>query len=345
MEPEPSVTAMQVWIDGQGEIDVRPSARPEPGPGEVLLRTANAGICGSDLHTFRRGHPWLPYPIAPGHEASAWIAGVGAGVGGWSADEPVYVQPAVSCGTCFTCRRGLSNLCERLVGVGSHTPGAMADYFVVPTSAVRRLPDVSMAAGAMIEPLATGVHAVAMAGGVAGRTIAVIGGGTIGQLTMLAALSGGADRVVVTDLVAAKLSLALRLGAAAAIDAGHGDLPGAVTEALSGRPDVVFDCVGSPSSIQSAAGLAEPGGRVVIVGVGHGAVTLPIELLQDREVTVGGSAMYVERDFTEAERLVAAGLPVADLVTSQLPITEAAEGFRRAAGGDEVKVHLVTSPA
>lgn len=318
----------QVWITGPDAVEVRDVPAPSPGPGEVLVATAYAGICGSDVHTLHRGHPWLPYPIAPGHEASGVLA----------SGERVYLRPAVACGDCFYCARGRPNLCDALIGVGSHVPGAFADAFVAPAAALAPVPEgVTLAAAAMIEPLATAVHATAVAGDLAGATVAVLGGGTIGQVTLLAARAAGASTVVVTDPVAGKRELARALGATAALDPAE---TAAVPGVLGGRPDVVFDCVASAGTLTAAIGLAVKGGTVVVVGVGHGPVTVAIETLQDQEVRVAGSAMYTPADFARAEALVAGGMPVERLVTSVRPLAEAPGALRAAANGADVKIHL-----
>ncbi|WP_170216010.1 zinc-dependent alcohol dehydrogenase [Asanoa ferruginea] len=318
-----------MWITGPEAVEVRTVATPSAGPGEVLVHTAYAGICGSDLHTLHRGHPWLPYPIAPGHEASGVL----------DSGERVYLRPAIACGVCFYCKRGKPNLCDALIGVGSHTPGAFAEAFVVPAAALAPVPDgVSLAAAAMIEPLATAVHAVAAAGDVAGSTVAVLGGGSIGQSVLLAARAAGAEQVVVTDPVASKRALALSLGAAAALPPDA--VPDAVRAALDGRPDVVFDCVASAGSLGSAIDLAVKGGTVVVVGVGHGPLTVAIETVQDQEVRIAGSAMYTPADFARAESLIAGGVPVERLITAVHPLSEAVAALRAATTGDEVKIHL-----
>jgi len=318
----------QLWITGPGAAEVREVPEPEPGEGEVLVRTAYAGICGSDLHTLHRGHPWLPYPIAPGHEAS----------GVTDDGDRVYLRPAVACGDCFYCGRGRPNLCANLIGVGSHRPGAFADAFTVPAEALAPVPPgVSLAAAAMIEPMATAVHATTVAGDLGGATVAVLGGGSIGQCVLLAARAAGAARVVVTDPVATKRALALSLGAAASVEPGaEGDIAGA----LDGRPDVVFDCVASRGSLGSALRLAARGGTVVIVGVGHGLFDVTVEAIQDQEIRLAGSAMYVPDDFATAERLIAGGAPVERLITSVRPLDSAPDALRAAATGREIKIHL-----
>ncbi|MEV0568732.1 alcohol dehydrogenase catalytic domain-containing protein [Dactylosporangium sp. NPDC050588] len=335
----------QVWITGPETVEVRRVPVPEPGPGEVLVATAYAGICGSDLHTLRRGHPWLPYPIRPGHEASGLTVAVGAGVTAFAPGDPVYLRPAVACGDCFYCGRGKENLCVNLVGIGSHRPGAFADAFTVPVAALARVPGgVSLTAAAMIEPLATAVHATGIAGPLSGATVAILGGGSIGQSVLLAARAAGAAAVVVTDPVPGKRDLASGLGATATFDPAGPALSAGIRTALDGRPDVVFDCVASAASLGDAVDLATRGGRVVVVGVGHGPLTVAIETIQDQEVSVAGSAMYLPADFAAAERLVAAGGAVERLVTATRPLTDARAALAAAGAGADVKIQL-TGPA
>ncbi|BCB77973.1 alcohol dehydrogenase catalytic domain-containing protein [Phytohabitans flavus] len=334
----------QVWITGPGAVEVRDVPEPEPAAGELLVRTAYAGICGSDLHTLHRGHPWLPYPIPPGHEASGVVAALGSGLSGWAEGDRVYLRPAVACGDCFYCGRNRPNLCANLIGVGSHRPGAFADAFAVPAAALAPVPDgVTLAAAAMTEPLATAVHATTVAapgGRLDGATVAVLGGGSIGQCVLLAALAAGAARVVVTDPVAAKRELALDLGAVAATDPSAPPAEEEIATALDGRPDVVFDCVASRGSLGSALRLAMRGGTVVVVGVGHGPMDVTVEAVQDHEIRVCGSAMYVPDDFATAERLIGSGAPVHRLVTSVRPLADAPDALRAAAAGRDIKIHL-----
>jgi len=334
----------QAWVVGRRQVDLVRIDVPLPLPGEVLVRSSHAGICGSDLHTWNDGHSWLPYPICPGHEATGWVTSVGDGVTEFTSGEAVVLRPIINCGTCFMCLRSQSNLCENLRAVGAHNAGAMADYFVAPATSLIPLPSgISMSAGAMVEPLSCVVHAARLIGGVQGKTVTVIGAGSIGLLAMLNALASGADRVVVTDTVASKRSIAESLGAHAAIDAGHAEIDKVIRRELEGRPDVVLDCVGSPSSVRFAAHLAQPGGRVAVVGVCSGTVELPVGVLQDREVMVAGSAMYLPDDFDRALELVAGGLPVERLVTCEVELDDVSRGFELAASGAEVKVHVVTN--
>jgi 2-desacetyl-2-hydroxyethyl bacteriochlorophyllide A dehydrogenase len=337
-----TATMHRAWMIAPEQLQLVSTDVPRPEGGEVLVRMAFAGICGSDLGTYRRGHPWLPYPIAPGHEASGIVTELGSSVrGDWQPGDRVYVRPAVACGACFYCTKALPNLCSALIGVGSHTPGAFADYLVVPEAALARVPDgVRLATAALIEPLATAVHAARAVGGLGGRSVAVLGAGTIGLSILLVAGAEGASSVTVTDPVPAKLALAAELGATGTFDAARSDLIEQIRGSDAGRPDVTFDCVGAAATIRSATELAVRGGTVVVVGVGHGPVELPIERIQDEEIGVLGSAMYVPADFERAERLVAEGLEVDRLITDVYPLMQFQQAFAAALSGEQVKVHL-----
>jgi L-iditol 2-dehydrogenase len=257
------VTMQQAWITAPATIELRSVPIPSPGPGEVLVQVGYAGICGSDLHTYRRGHPWLAYPITPGHEGAGVIVEIGPAVAdALAADAPtalsvgqqVYLRPAIACGNCFYCEKRLPNLCAHLIGVGSHMPGAFADYLVVPVAALAPVPDgVSLAEAAMIEPLATAVHAAKAAGGLSGRSVVILGAGSIGLSMLLVARAEGAASIAVTDLVASKRQLALDLGASAVFDAADPELVEKLRAMDVGRPDVTIDCVANAQSIRSAA--------------------------------------------------------------------------------------------
>lgn len=337
----------QAVIVSTGLVEVRESDLPEPGPGEVRVRTRAVGICGSDLHALAGAHPFISLPCVPGHEVVGVVDSVGPGVGELSPGARVILEPNLVCGECAYCRSGRYNICTRLRVVGCQTAGAMADAFVAPAARFQVAPPgLSDAGAALVEPLSTAVHAVRLAGDLAGRTVAVLGGGTIGLLTVIAARHAGASAVAVSEPRSSKRERAGRLGAAFTCDPLAGDPVASIRAALGGRADVTFDCVSSQASVAQAVGLAENGGTVMVVGVAERDVTVPLPIIQDREVRLAGSAMYVREDVLRAISLVADGtVDVSELVTASLLLEEAAAAFRLAAGGDEVKVQLVAPAA
>jgi 2-desacetyl-2-hydroxyethyl bacteriochlorophyllide A dehydrogenase len=304
------------------------------------------GICGSDLHALAGEHPFIDLPVVPGHEAAGIVDAVGAGVETLSPGDAVLLEPNLVDRDCLYCRTGRYNLCEHLQVVGCQTSGALADAFVAPAERFHRVPEgMSMAAAALVEPLSTATHAVRVAEGVTGRTVAVLGAGSIGLLTMIAARAGGAAGIAVTDPVAGKRALALDLGADLAVDPTSHDAVAEIRRHLPWRPDVIFDCVSTQSSIDQAIELALKGGTVVVEGVPRGPMSIPLHLVQDRELRLQGTAMYVRTDVEAAIGLIAGGqIPVDRVVTRSFPLSEAAAAFRAAAEGIDgqpaVKVQL-----
>ncbi|HSO98215.1 MAG TPA: alcohol dehydrogenase catalytic domain-containing protein [Solirubrobacteraceae bacterium] len=325
----------QVVLAAAGELRIEEGPLPEPGPGELRVRAQAVGICGSDLHAFAGAHPFIDLPVVPGHEAAGIIDALGPGVDGFAAGDAVLLEPNLVDGTCFYCQGGRYNLCEHLQVVGCQTSGALADAFVAPAERFHIIPDgMTMAEAAMVEPLSTATHAVRVADGVQGRTVAVLGAGSIGLLTMLSARAGGAVAIAVTDPLPAKRALALELGADLAVDPADSDAVSQIRGALPWRPDVVFDCVSTQSSTAQAIELALKGGTVVVEGVPRGPVSIPLHLVQDREVRLQGTAMYVREDVERAMALISGGqVPARRLVTRSFPLSEAEEAFRAAAEG------------
>jgi L-iditol 2-dehydrogenase len=336
----------QAILAAPGEIRVQEAAVPEPAPGELRVRAEAVGICGSDLHALSGHHPFIDLPVVPGHEAAGVVDAVGDAVEGFRPGDRVLLEPNLVCGTCPYCRSGRYNLCEQLLVVGCQTAGALAEAFVAPAGRFHHIPaGMTMTEAAMVEPLSTATHAVRVAGGVEGKTVAVLGAGSIGLLTMLTARAAGAAAVAITDPVAAKRAFALELGADLAVDPMEGDAVARIRAELPWRPDVVFDCVANQSSTDQAIALALKGGTIVVEGVPVAPVQVPLPLIQDRELRLQGTAMYTREDVQRAIELIAGGdVPASRLVTAELPLNQAAEAFAAAAAGPEIKVHLRPQP-
>ncbi|GAA0455619.1 alcohol dehydrogenase [Paractinoplanes deccanensis] len=333
----------RVIVSGDG-VTVVSAEVPTPGAGEVLVRTAVAGICGSDTHALHGRHPFITLPYAPGHEVSGTITSLGPGVTGFEAGQRVTVEPFLPCWECKQCLAGRQNICERLRFFGcAHDQGGMADYFTIDQRRLHVIPDeLDWTTAAFIEPLGTPVHAIGLAGGVAGKTVAILGAGPIGLLTLLVAQVYGAKRVVMTARSAANRARALSFGAAAAVDATAADAADQVRAALGESADVVFDCVASQSTTSQALAMAAKGGTVVVVGVPAAGVSIPLPLVQDSQLRIQGSATYLPADFAEAIRLLVTGqVDVSRLVTATHPLADAASAFDDAASGSHLKVLLV----
>jgi L-iditol 2-dehydrogenase len=333
----------RVRIPRPGTVDLVSVPAPVPGSRDVRIRTSAVGICGSDLHALTGTHPFISLPCFPGHEVVGTVETVGAEVTEVAVGDRVLAEANLVCGHCIYCTSQRYNLCCELKVLGCQTEGAMADLFTIPADRLHRAPpSLDDTHAALVEPLSTATHAVRTAGDLSGATVAVLGAGTVGLLCLMAALDAGAGAVVVTDLQPSKRALALRLGATGAIDGGEEDAVDQVKDSLRARPDVTFDCVATQGSVGQAIALALKGGTVIVVGVPIAQVVIPLPLVQDREVRIQGSAMYVGEDVARAIDLMVRGVvPAGQIVTLTLPLESAAEGFARARSGEHVKVQLL----
>ena len=339
------MTSMRRVVIYPGRIAVETADIPVPGPGEALVRTLAAGVCGSDLHAAHGRHPFVALPYRPGHEVVGVIETTGQGAEGRTPGQRVFVAPYLPCWTCKMCASGRENLCENLQFFGCGYPqGGMADHFTLPVNRLFPVPDaLDDHAAALIEPLSTPVHAVSLAGDVAGRSVAVLGAGTIGLFTVAVLRARGAAKVVSTDPNPGKRDRAAALGATATIDARTPDVVGQVRRELGGSADIVFDCVAVQSSMDQAIAIADKGGTVVVVGVPATEVTVPLPIVQDHQIRIQGSATYLPPDLrASVDLLVAGAVSTTHFVTATRPLAQVAEAFALASSGNHVKV-LVTA--
>jgi len=226
--------------------------------------------------------------------------------------------------------------------IGCQTAGGMAEAFTAPASRFHHIPDgMTWREAELVEPLSTATHATRIAGDLGGATVVVLGAGSIGLLTLLAAKAAGAAIVAVSDPLEGKRRHAIELGAAAAFDPTSPGFVQAVRKSGPHRPDVVFDCVASQTSVDQAIALAEKGGTVIVIGVPRGPVEIPLPVIQDREIRIQGSAMYVAEDVLRAIDLIRDHTVDAErIVTATFPLERAAEAFAAARSGNHLKVQV-----
>ncbi|MEJ0043047.1 MAG: alcohol dehydrogenase catalytic domain-containing protein [Rhizomicrobium sp.] len=246
-------------------------ADPVPGPTDIVLKVKTCGICGSDLHMTEPGTIMpLPPGAVMGHEFAGEVMEVGKAVTHlWKPGDRVAGFPVICCGEHTPCLN-LSGRgqCAKMVPVGlGASPGGYADYVRIGSGSGYRLPaNVSFREGAMVEPLAVGLHAVDMAKLARGATVLVIGAGPVGLATMLWAKFLGARHVIVSEKAEVRKAMAARFGATDAIDPGQPLTP--QVEKIAGKaPDVIFECVGNPGMLMSVMAEAPRGGRIVVAGV------------------------------------------------------------------------------
>jgi threonine dehydrogenase-like Zn-dependent dehydrogenase len=317
---------------------------PEPAPGQALVRSTLVGICGSDTHAIGGHHPFLTSRNLPGHEATGTVVALGDGIDSLSVGQRVLLKPNVSCGNCLNCAAGRSNACADLSWIGCDPSlgwaGAMADYFVAPERNLFTVPDgVDDRTAALVECLATPVHAVRISGAIKGSRVVVLGAGTIGVLCVVAARHAGAATVVVTDLDPGKLERAKRAGAHGAVRAGAPDVNEQVLAQLGGSADVVLDCVTNERSLNQAVALLRRAGTLAVVGVPPRDATLPMPLIQDWEIRVQGCAAYTEADMQTALTIALnGGLPTDEIISQTFGLDAVAGAFAQAAADSSGKV-------
>ena len=307
-------------------------------PGMVRIRFGAGGICGSDMHYFRHartGDFVVTSPLVLGHEVAGLVEAVGEGVDWLSQGDHVAVNPSRWCGHCGACREGRPNLCENIYFMGSasktpHMQGGFASLFdAAPAQCVKVPTDLPLAAAALAEPLAVALHAVARAGDVSGRHVALFGAGPIGLLCLLAARLEGAGAVTVVDVAEAPLVFARGLGAAV-VDISAGDTP--LVERAAAQPiDVAFEASGTAAGLASAIRAVRRGGTVVQVGNQPGGeIAVPANAIMAKELDVRGTFRFGD-EFRRAVDLIVAGkVDVMKLVTAQRPLRAAPEAFRLA---------------
>jgi (R,R)-butanediol dehydrogenase/meso-butanediol dehydrogenase/diacetyl reductase len=244
---------------------------PVPGPHDLILKVKNCGICGSDLHMTE---PTSAMPLAlgsiMGHEFAGEVIEVGSAVKSlWKPGDRLAGFPVICCGDHTPCINfSLRGTCAKMLSVGlGAAPGAYAEFVRIGASSGYKLPqNVSFREGAMVEPLAVGLHAVDMAKMPRGATVLVIGAGPVGLATMLWAKFLGARHVIVSEKAEVRRKMAAKFGATDAIDPGEPLVP--QVQKIAGKaPDVIFECVGVPGLLNAAMLEAPRGGRIVVAGV------------------------------------------------------------------------------
>lgn len=316
------------------EVIIEEVEQPVPKEHEVLIKVHNIGICGSDIHAYYGKHPYIHLPIIQGHEFSGEIAALGPEVQGFTVSERVTVVPMLHCRHCSNCERGDYNRCSELKFIGCQTTGAMAEYIIVPDDKVVLLPEeVDYEVGALIEPLAVGVHGVTIGGIKKGDKVVVIGAGTIGLMTLLAAKAMGAKNVLQTDLDDKKLALAHELGADFTCNVSKKSWWEVMYESFgSNGADIILECVGSPQAIQEAIQHASRGARIIIIGVFTKEVPLNVGFIQDHELELRGVVGYTIRDFKTALQLIQKNNiqiePLKIVIMKRFPLQKVKEAYK-----------------
>jgi len=334
-------------LHGIRDLRLEELPAPTPGPGEVLLRVAAVGVCGSDVHYFlegRIGDAVVSEPLILGHEFSAQVAELGpqahsGRVDGLEIGQLVAVEPGISCGMCESCRHGHPNLCPDVRYCG--TPpidGVFAEYAVMPAENCYPLPQgFGPAEGALLEPLGIAIHSVDLAHLKAGQTVAVLGAGPIGLLIAAVARAAGAGEVFVTEPLAYRRQFALDYAADAALDPGDTDVTAEILRLTGGRGvDVAFEAAGAADTTQQAVDVTCTGGKVILVGIpADDRMTIKASTARHKGL-VFKPVFRMKHTYPRAIRLVQTGMvDVKPLATHLFPLERIGEAFELVTGYED----------
>jgi (R,R)-butanediol dehydrogenase / meso-butanediol dehydrogenase / diacetyl reductase len=330
------------------------AAPPAPREGEVVIRVATCGICGTDLHEYAAGPivtPVEPHPLTGaqnpqilGHEFAGDVLAVGPGVTRVGEGDQVAVMPLAYCGTCAYCRRGLQHLCATMACVGlSHAWGGMAELAAVAEYQVVRLPHgVTHTQGALIEPTAVAAYGVERAGVSPGDRVLITGAGPIGALAALCARAAGASTVYVSEPNPARRARAESLGVATVLDPTSVGVPEYLRDQSDGLGvDIAIECSGHQNGFNDAIRSLRRRGTLAQTGLFVGEATVEPMLWALNDLTIVGTWCYWVYDFDRIAAQIAAGdLPVERVVTRSVGLDDAPAAFAELASGtaDEIKV-------
>lgn len=316
-----------VAFAGPGKMELRETPDAEPAAGEVVVKVSHCGICGSDLHEYASHGPspraaGLFQPVM-GHEFTGVVSAVGSGVTSHREGDPVVVHPGGTCGSCYYCTSGQSNLCADQQGTGYRRPGGYSEYCAVRADQALPLPDAKwLEAAALTEPFGVAMRAVNRGGMRPGETVFIAGGGPIGLLATVAARRKGAGMIIVSEPAESRRELAKKFGADEAVDpAKSASLQ--VRDLTKGLgADLAIEAVGIAPTMDDCIAATRRGGRIVVAGVFEMPYQVALLSLLVQEQAIIGTFGYNE-EFAEARDLITSGaVDLSPLISRTVSLVE-----------------------
>jgi L-iditol 2-dehydrogenase len=300
---------------------------------DVLIKIASVGICGSDIHYFRTGaigDQIVDYPFTPGHECTGTVVETGAKVRTVNVNDPIAIDPAVSCGTCDQCLADRKHTCRNLKFLGNpaELSGCLQEYFVLADDCCFRLPEtISQTDGVIIEPLTIGLHAVSFNNGKA--NFAILGCGPIGMSTLFALkIHFPTSGIFVTDKIDSRLSFSLAKGAQWA---GNPLKVNVVEEILKSNPhgiDAVFECCGQVEAISQAIDLLKPGGQLIIIGIPEqDQISVDAHNMRRKEISIHNVRRQNNKYHEAIKILAEKRIDINGVVSHQFDVGQVQEAF------------------
>ncbi|GAF81250.1 unnamed protein product [marine sediment metagenome] len=341
-----------VVLEDIGKLSVETVDKPKCPADGILIKVEACAICATDVKVFRYGHRLIKPPRITGHELAGTIVEVGKEVEGYRQGDRVTVAPAVPCGRCYYCQRGLQATCAEPTAIGYHYDGGFAEYMVVPPQAVRNdcvnvlADNVSFEAAALTEPLAAILHCQEVSRVNLGDTVVIIGAGPLGCMQAWVARTHGAATVVMVDISSERLKMAQIARADAYIDASKEDAVRQVLEIAEGRgAEVVIVSCSSGKAQEQALDMVCPQGKINFFGSlpkGNSTISIDGNIIHYKECSVSGAQGSAPRHNKLALDLIAKGIIRTDkLITHRLPLTEYLKGIAITEQGVGMKVMIL----
>ncbi|MDR2133549.1 MAG: zinc-binding alcohol dehydrogenase family protein, partial [Treponema sp.] len=285
-----------------GEFAVEERVKPEPKNGEILFKTLQVGVCGTDLHAFEGTQPFFDYPRIVGHEIAAAVAEIPASAkkaaGNIREGDVVSVLPYLRCGTCVACRKGKTNCCTRLQCIGVHVDGGMREYFALPAFYAVPTGKVKPQDIALVECFSIGFHGVRRGSPAAGEAALVVGAGPIG-IGAIHGLKERGAKVIVLDINDRRLAYARDTAKADyTVNSKNLDPEKALADITGGEmPPLVIDATGNAAQMTKTFNFAAHGGTIVFVGLVRADISFHDPLLHAKEITLMASRNATGEDF------------------------------------------------
>lgn len=311
------------------KVEIQEVEAPKPKPDEVLIKIEYVGVCGSDLHYYEHGRIGdflVETPFILGHEAAGTVVETGSGVKDLKVGDRVALEPGKTCGKCEFCKSGKYNLCKDVIFFATPpVDGVFQEYVAHEAGLCFKLPEnVSTMEGALVEPLAVGLHAASQGGATLGQTAVVTGTGCIGLCSLLSLKAMGASKIIVVDIMEKRLQKALELGADYVINGKDEDAVERIMELTDGKGfDLGIETAGSQLTASQLIKAAKKGSTIVFVGYSaSGEMTLPIGMALDKELNFKTVFRYRNIYPMAIEAVSKGQIKVKDIVTNYFELDD-----------------------
>jgi L-iditol 2-dehydrogenase len=317
-------------VTATGCVNIQDVETPAIKDDEVLIKVKTVGVCGSDLHVFEGTHAFRKPPVVLGHEVAGDIVKLGKDVKKFKLGDRVTVEPHLGCGVCEFCKQGLVNICNNKSAPGTAGwTGTFVEYFNAPEKTLYKLDDkVSYEEGALIEPLAVAVHALARSSVKERDCLVILGAGTIGLLVLVVARQMGFKTVICTDTAPFNREMSLKLGAAAALNPMSDDVIARTKELTNGRgADLAIVAAGADGILDQASACVRKRGEIGLVAMITKKIPFYCYSVVFNEQNIYGAMTYETRDFVKAVELVNGGLDLSAFVTQKRSLGQSQEAL------------------